>query len=417
MRLFYFVADAYPAWRVDLVELFCVQLRQRGLETTWSTRRDDVGLLSRVDMYGQAAILPFSLGKKGVAAKALNRLLEPLSELLIFMRLLFGKPHDIIQVRDDRYSAAFFALLAARLRGARFTYWLSFPFPEHDLAMAAETAGAHQVFLRLRGVLAGWWLYRVILPASDHVFVQSPKMRENIARMGIPEAKMTPVPMGVPPRLLDWLRAARAEVVPGRVLYLGTLAASRKLEILVEAFARVREALPHATLMFVGDGDFPHERADLDRRVRALGLYDAVTFTGFIPMEQAWQWVGTAEVCVSPFAPCDTLDVASPTKLVEYMAFGKPVVVNNHPEQTQILNECDVGALVPWSAEGFAEGMRRLLADPGQAAALAAKGPTWVRSRRTYDHIAETVLARYRALTGQDAATEPIAKPRHTGTP
>jgi glycosyltransferase involved in cell wall biosynthesis len=417
MRLFYFVADAYPAWRVDLVELFCVQLRQRGVETTWSTRRDDAGLLGGVDMHGQTAIQPFSLGKKGVAAKALNRLLEPLSELLIFLRLLFGKSHDIIQVRDDRYSAAFFALLAARLRGARFTYWLSFPFPEHDLAMAAEATGARRIFLRLRGGFARWWLYRVILPATDHVFVQSPRMRENIARMGIPEAKMTPVPMGVPPRLMDWLKAVHCEVVPGRILYLGTLAASRKLEILVEAFARVREAFPYATLMFVGDGDFPHERLGLERRVRELGLEDAVTFTGFIPMEQAWQWVATAEVCVSPIAPCNTLDVASPTKLVEYMTFGKPVVVNTHPEQTEILHACDVGELVSWSAEGFAEAIRRLLADPARAAARAAKGPGWVRAHRTYDRIAETVLARYRTLTGRAAAAEPIAKPSHTETP
>ena len=417
MRLFYFVADAFPTWRVDLVELFSVQLRQRGLETTWSTRRDDAGLHGRLDMHGQIAILPISLGKKGVVAKALNRLLEPLSELLIFLHLLLDKPYDIIQVRDDRYIAAFFALLAARLRGARFTYWLSFPFPEHDLAMADEATGSRRAFLHLRGRFARWWLYRVILPAADHIFVQSPKMRENIARMGLPEAKMTPVPMGVPPRLLDWLNTARGEVVPGRVLYLGTLAASRKLEILVEAFARVSAAFPHATLLFVGDGDFPHERVDLERLVGELGLVDSVTFTGFIPMEQAWQWAATAEVCVSPFAPCDTLDVASPTKLVEYMAFGKPVVVNTHPEQTQILSECEVGALVTWSAEGFAEGISRLLDDPGQAAARAAKGPAWVRAHRTYDHIAETVLARYRSLTGKDAATEPIAKPRHTGTP
>lgn len=417
MRLFYFVADVFPAWRVDLVELFCVQLRQRGMETVWSIRRDGPGVFVSSDMYGQTAILPFSLGKNGVAAKVLNRLLEPLSELLIFLHLLFGRHYDIIQVRDDRYTAALFALLAARLRGARFTYWLSFPFPEHDLAMACEVTGMRRVFLRLRGGIARWWLYRVVLPAADHVFVQSPKMKENIAHMGIPATKMTPVPMGVPPRLLDWLGATRGEVVPGRIIYLGSLAANRKLEILVEAFAHVRQTFPHTTLVFVGEGDFPHERAKLERLVAEKGLADAVMFTGFIPMEQAWQWVATAEVCASPIAPCDTLAMASPTKLIEYMACGKPVVVNNHPEQTQIMMECRVGELVPWSAEGFAEGIRRLLSDPGQAAARAANGPGWVRAHRTYDQIAECVMARYLELTGQYVDTDPIAKPHHTDTP
>lgn len=412
MRLFYFIADPFPAWRVDLVELFGVQLRRLGVDTVWSTRRNDAGWLSRTDMHGQPVILPISLGRKSAVAKILNRILEPLSELLIFLRLIFGERYDIIQVRDDRYSAAFFALLAARIRGARFTYWLSFPFPEHDLAMAAESAGARKVFLQIRGRFARWWLYRFIMPAADHVFVQSSKMRENIARMGIAEDKMTPVPMGIPPRLLDWLKTAQGEVVPGRILYLGTLAASRKLEILIEAFARVHTQFPHATLMFVGDGDFPHERTNLEQCAQRLGLGQAVEFTGFVPMERAWQLVTTAEVCVSPFAPCDTLDVASPTKLVEYMAFGKPVVANVHPEQTMILNDSGVGALVTWSADGFADGIASLLAEPAAAAARAGGGPAWVRAQRTYDRIAETVVRRYEILAGSGSAGSRATNPR-----
>lgn len=412
MRLFYFIADPFPAWRVDLVELFSVQLRGLGVDTVWSTRRNDAGWLGMAEMHGQTAILPISLGKKSAAAKILNRILEPLSELLIFLRLIFGKRYDIIQVRDDRYSAALFALLAARIRGACFTYWLSFPFPEHDLAMAAESTGTRKMFLQLRGHFARWWLYRFILPAADHVFVQSPRMRENIARMGIAEEKMTPVPMGIPPRLLDWLKTAQGAVVSGRILYLGTLAASRKLETLVEAFVLIHKQFPHATLMFVGDGDFPHERRDLQQLVRRLGLEQAVKFTGFVPMEQAWQLVTTAEICVSPFAPCDTLDVASPTKLVEYMAFGKAVVANVHPEQTAILSDCGVGALVPWSASGFADGIASLLANPAVAAAQAGNGPAWVRAHRTYDRIAETVHRRYEEITGCGPAASRITNPR-----
>lgn len=405
MRLFYFIADAYPAWRLDLVELFSVQLRSHGVETTWGTRRNDRGWLRTAEMHGNAAVLPVSLGKGGMAAKILNRLLEPFSELLIFLRLAFGRRFDVIQVRDDRYSAAFFALLAARLRGARFTYWLSFPFPEHDLAMAAEASGLRRLFLLLRGHLARAWLYRCILPAADHVFVQSPKMRENIARMGLAEEKMTPVPMGVPPRLLNWPAADREEVVPGRILYLGTLASSRQLGTLVDAFALVRRQFPHASLVFVGEGDFPHERSSLEQLAASLGLGDAVAFTGFVPMEQAWRLATTAEICVSPIVPTPTLAVGSPTKLVEYMALGKAVVANRHPEQTAILEDSGAGVLVPWSAQGFAEGMAWILAHPGEAAVLAAKGPAWVRGHRTYDRIAEDVYRQY----------EPSASPIRTG--
>ena len=145
-------------------------------------------------------------------------------------------------------------------------------------------------------------------------FVQSPKMRENIARMGLAKEKMTPVPMGVPPRLLDWPAADRDEVVPGRILYLGTLASSRQLGILVDAFALVRRQFPHASLVFVGEGDFPHERSSLEQlaatpgagrrsRVHRLRPHGAGVAPGDDRRDMRF-----------PIVPRRTLDVGSPDK-------------------------------------------------------------------------------------------------------
>jgi glycosyltransferase involved in cell wall biosynthesis len=398
MRIFYFVADSYPAWRVDLVELFAVQLRALGVETVWQARRSDAGWLKRTGMHGQHAWLPIALGRKSALAKALNRPLELISEFMIFLRLLFGPRFDILQVRDDRYTAAFFAQLAARLRATRFTYWLSFPFPEHDLDMAQSASGPRRLFLQVRGRLARWWLYRVILPAADHVFVQSAKMKENIAAQGVPVEKMTPVPMGIPPRLFDLATGPAVDGVPGQIIYLGTLAASRRLEVLIEAFALVRQRHPAATLLMVGDGDFPHERAMLEQFAIRLGVADAVRFTGFLPMREAWDLVLSAAVCISPFAPSATLDVASPTKLIEYLALAKATVANRHPEQSQVLEECRAGVLTDWGAQPFAEGICRLLDDPAAARAMAGRGPDWVRAHRTYDRIARDVHEQYAIL-------------------
>ena len=38
---------------------------------------------------------------------------------------------------------------------------------------------------------------KIIMPMAEHVFVQSEKMKKDIALMGIPERKMTAVPMGI----------------------------------------------------------------------------------------------------------------------------------------------------------------------------------------------------------------------------
>ena len=70
----------------------------------------------------------------------------------------------------------------------------------------------------------------------------------------------------------------------------------------------------------------------LQQKVKRLGLTESVVFTGYVPMFEAWGFVCKADVCVSPMFPTFILKSSSPTKLIEYMAMGRPVVVNDHPE-------------------------------------------------------------------------------------
>jgi glycosyltransferase involved in cell wall biosynthesis len=188
--------------------------------------------------------------------------------------------------------------------------------------------------------------------------------------------------------------------VPGRVLYVGTLSVVRKLDVILRAFADVRRRYPEATLMMVGEGDFPHERAALESLAAELGLGDSVRFTGFVPIEQAWDLCMSAAVCLSPFYPSRILASTSPTKLVEYMALGRPVVCNDHPEQARAMHESGAGLCVEWGVESFAAAICQLLEDPVAAEALGARGPAWVAANRTYPAIARRVHERYVELLG-----------------
>jgi glycosyltransferase involved in cell wall biosynthesis len=132
-----------------------------------------------------------------------------------------------------------------------------------------------------------------------------------------------------------------------------------------------------------------------------LGLSAAVTVTGFLPMEQAWELVRKADICFSPFYPIPVLLSTSPTKLVEYMAMAKCIVANEHPEQCQVMEASGVGRCIPWDEQAFAEEVCYLLDEPERARQMAAKGPDWVREYRTYDVITDIVEYQYQKLLGQ----------------
>ena len=400
IRLFYAVPDFFPGWRLDVGHLFGEQLAERGLDITWAMWRDKAGPFARTELHGQRVFLPRAFGKNGTVRRLLTGLARILFDTTLLLELLAGRRFDIIQVRDRRYLIAFLAWLAARLRGARFTYWLSYPFPEHYLELSRTGHGIKRAFQWLQGITSFWFVYRWLVHRADHIFVQSEQMKRDLAAYGAQVEKMTPVPMGVPPALLEWSSRERAVTVPGRIVYMGTLARVRRLETLIEAFVRVAACAPNAALVIVGQGDTPSDRAFLEAEARRLGISDKVSFTGFVPMEEAWRHAASAEVCLSPFYPTFVLRSTSPTKLYEYMALGRPVVANDHPEQSVTLAESQAGLCVPWGATSFAEAILWLLEHPHEAEEMGKRGPDWVATNRTYDKIAPLVYARYQALAG-----------------
>lgn len=397
IRLYYSINDRYPAYRVDLSELVAHSLKDLGVNTEWYMARDaQAGASERRSYLGQVAHVPAAWNSWW--GRRLNRLSYWLADWAGIARAGAGQ-FDVIQVRD-KYLASLVALVVARASRKKFVYWCSFPYPEFAVEMGEQTPGFKGWLLRTKGRLAAWLLYRVIMPAADHCFVQSEQMREDLADYGIPLARMTSVPMGVPPRLLEWTRERHQDIVPQRIVYLGTLAAVRRLDEIVRAFALVKQRCPQATLVMVGEGDTPDERFALEALVRSMGLADSVTFTGFVPIEQAWDLAASASVCLSPFYPTKILASTSPTKLIEYMALGRPVVCNDHPEQSAIIRDSGAGICTLWGAEHFADAIVSLLDYPEQAEAMAARGPGWVAAHRTYTVIARKVHARYREIVG-----------------
>ena len=391
MHLYYSIADRYPAYRSDLAELFAVELRRLGLHTEWFMASGEPPSAAAGVYAGQRVHLPPPRpgGSTGLAGKV-GYWLADLREMASLAR----RPVDAIQCRD-KYLASLAAIVVARCRGIPFFYWCSYPFPEHDAEQARRRTGWRRWIGRTKAAVRFFVLYRVICPLARQVFVQSARMKEDMHSYGIPSEKMTPVPMGVSARMSGWIKANPVRVVPLRIVYLGTLASVRRLDMLLDAFSLVRKIVPDAQLMLVGDGDHPGERQALERQAAELGLGTSVVFTGFVPMEQAWALSASAAVCVSPFYPTQVLASTSPTKLVEYLALGRPVVCNDHPEQSEIIRESRAGLCVEWSASAFAAAITELLMCPERAEEMASRGPAWVAANRTYPLIAARVWAKY----------------------
>ena len=205
---------------------------------------------------------------------------------------------------------------------------------------------------------------------------------------------MTPVPMGVSIKEIpffgyktDWNKLRKEKIM----LYLGTLIKVRKIDFLIRVFEKVLRKEENAKLYLVGGGDDPSDEQILKDEARRLGIEDAVFITGFLPQQDAWQYVKAADVCISSFYPTLVLNSTSPTKLIEYMAMGKAVVANDHPEQRLVISESKAGICVPYEENAFAEAILYLLNHPEEAKQMGIRGRKYVKKYRSYEQIADLV--------------------------
>ena len=380
LSIAFVVRDPLPPTRADVLTLFGAELPRYGIGAVW---------------IGQ------STHQQGALAGALSPLLDALG----LWRAWRAGPIDCVQVRD-KIAAALIGRLAAAMLGVPFFYWMSFPMAEGYAVrrdqIARERRGLKWAAHALRAALARQLIYRLVLPAARHVFVQSDAMADALARRGVARARMTAVPMGVDCALFD--RAAVTPVQDARldarrvIVYLGRIAQSRRSDFLLDVVELLRCDVPDVLLVIAGDAASPDEMAWMRRQIAARALDGHVLLTGWLPQRAALGYAVRAEVGLSPIPRGALFDVASPTKLVEYLALGIASVANDIPDQQLVIEQSGAGLSAPMQAGPFSAAVRALLDDPALRARLAARGPAWVRRHRSYDILGRQVAEAYGRL-------------------
>lgn len=399
LRVLNFAPDGFPTHRADVSVLFGAALPERGVHSDLVTSAASEGPIDNLPSWpgGERLVCERSSGRIG-------NLLRTFMHNLRALRAA-RRGYDAIQVRD----MAFFAVPAlrrARRLGLPFFFWMSYPMSEASIDLA-RTNGLRLGFVRLlfvaaKGYAGKWLLYSYVLPRADHVFVQSDRMRDDVAAMGIPSDKMTPVPMGADMRRIDRLPIAPSDdprLAGKRVLvYLGTLQRNRRIDFMFEVLQKLLPRYPNLLLVLAGEAAEEADQELLRQQASALGVDQAVLKTGWLPTDEAWRYLKAAEIGLSPFPSGFLHDSTSPTKAIEYLALGIPAVVNDHPDQAKVIGESGAGICVPYAVDAFAGAVASILDDPALAAGMRERGPAYVRARRSYDALGDLVAAEYRRL-------------------
>jgi glycosyltransferase involved in cell wall biosynthesis len=207
-------------------------------------------------------------------------------------------------------------------------------------------------------------------------------------RHPVAAARVHVVPNGVDPERFRSPAPQRAGR-PFTVGFLGTLKPWHGLDVLVDAFARLRRTVPDARLLVVGDGP---ERGALEAGLAARGAGTAARLTGSVAPDLVPQLLARMDVAVAPYPPQPAF-YFSPLKVVEAMAAGLPVVASRVGQIQELVADGRTGRLVPpGDAAALAAALAELAARPERRAELGAAARRTVLATRTWDAVVARVL-------------------------
>jgi len=288
--------------------------------------------------------------------------------------------------------------LLAGVAGCWLARWQRVPFileirdlwPE-SLA-AVGISGPNGVMYRTLENVAGF-LYR----RSDHVVVVTSAFRDALlSNWSIPPDKISVVENGVDTDLFR-PRADEARTIRSQmqwedkfvVAYIGTMGMAQGLEGLIETAARVQSCSPGIMFLFLGEGA---EKERITGLVRGRGMNN-VFFLDQQPREKIPAYISAADACIVPLRKSALFKTVLPTKLLEFMACGRPVIVGVDGLARKIISDANGGIFVdPENSAALADAILHLSRRPELCHVLGDNGRQYILQKFTRRQTAETYL-------------------------
>ena len=328
----------------------------------------------------------------GSAMSNLPRRYRQLRWLRTLLRQLDDVPLDVVLVRNDLLCVRE-ALAFCRRRRIPLAYQVSSPDAEFRIRLGREAGFRKGSYSLIRGKL-DLWARRRVCRQADVVLPISDAMRTYmIEEEKIDPARAFSFPMGFnnpPDRDNDKVAATRAQLgLPaGRtIVYSGVLDQVRDPEFMLDVLERVRQIMPEAILLVLTH-QTDDRRTRFEQQASARGL--AVKMVGPLRHDEVSLYLHCADVMMSPCPPIFEYRISSPTKTLEALGVGLPVVGNEEVEEhVRVLRESGGGIAVSYDVAAFADAIVSVLSSPDRRCRMARQGRQWVLRFRTYEHLTE----------------------------
>ena len=291
------------------------------------------------------------------------------------LRGLFLAKPDIVVATSPQLLVGLSGLIIATFKRVPLVFEVRDLWPESLEAVGVSQKGS--LLVRVLSRIAGL-LYR----GSDHIVVVTKAFKEHLQRhWNVPAEKISVVVNGVDDQFFRPQAADPAILrefdVDGRFVvgYIGTIGNAHGVETLVETARLLQESAPDIAILVVGEGA---DKQKLERLVAESRLENVKIFPGQ-PRQRIPAIVAASQVCLVLLRKSELFKTVIPTKMLEFMSCGRPLVAGLEGESAELIKAADAGICVtPGDAVALAEAIHLLRNQPQCARQFADHGREFI---------------------------------------
>jgi glycosyltransferase involved in cell wall biosynthesis len=195
--------------------------------------------------------------------------------------------------------------------------------------------------------------------------------------------------------------------------YIGCLNPQDGVDYLLRALAYLTYEMKRTDYycVIMGSGD---SLEDLRKMNRELGLESQVEFTGYIPDADLRANLAAGDICVDPDPSSPLNDVSTWIKIMEYMAYGKPIVSFDLKETRYSAQDAAL-YVEPNDEISFAGAIAQLMDNPALRESMGTRGRARVEQELQWSRVGQNLVAAYRTLlpTGVTGAERRYLRKSH----
>lgn len=232
-------------------------------------------------------------------------------------------------------------------------------------------------------------LEKVVYSHADLILTISPKLSDYVKKLGAKNVRY--LALGVDTNVFkphppdkDLREKWGIKETDKVIVFVGTLPTFSGLNEFLYFFDMVLKQYPDTKLLIVGDGE---QRYDLETIIKNLELNENVILTGYQPYSDIPKFINLADICINTFPILPMTNDIFPTKVIQYLACGKPVVSTKLAGVKALIKDTLDGVVYSNDYYDMAENIIFLLVNPIVLKQVGNNGVIYVKQNHDYANI------------------------------